>query len=124
MERKRILLVDDEREVLQALKLILQESGYEVHTATSGEEALRYLRAIHPHFLMVDFKLPSMSGIDFLEAAKAENLLVPAVVVTGLTHRIEEIEVSCKRLGVFKLIRKPVEIQKLRDTVRAAIETS
>jgi len=124
MRRKRILLVDDEKEALHALELMLQESGYEVYATASAEEGLRYLRAIHPHLLMVDFKLPAMSGIDFLEIARAEDPHVPALVVTGLTQRIEEIEASCKKLRIFELIRKPVGIQKLRDAVQAALETS
>ena len=123
MRRKRILLVDDEKDALHALELMLQESGYAVYTAASAEEGLRYMRAIHPHLLMVDFKLPAMSGVDFLEIARAENPDVPALIVTGLTQRIEEVEASCKKLRIFELIRKPVETQRLRDTVRAALET-
>ncbi len=111
--------MEDELEVLEATRNALQEDGYRVYTAASGEEGFRYLKAVDPQLLrLIDHKLPGISGLDFLKAAKAENPSVRAIFMTGLTHLADTLQMQSKRLGVDAFLSKPLTWGELHLLVR------
>lgn len=75
----RILVVDDEREILHALQRNLTAHGYEVFTAESGKQALEEIAIHRPDLLLLDLGLPGMSGLDVCRSVRAESSL-PIVV--------------------------------------------
>ncbi len=119
-----ILIIDDEPDVLEATKFAFELQGYEVATADSGEKALQILKASPPQVLLVDYKLPGMSGAKFLEAARAVNPNIPAVMITGLTTEVEELEAECRRLGVAAFLHKPLQMEEVFRVIKEALQGS
>ena len=119
--KKSILLVDDEPEVLETTKWAFEMNGYQVFTAKSGEEGLQCIQTHHPHVLLIDYKLPKMSGIELLKEARALDPTGAVIIITGLTHQSEEIEAECKQLGAFAFLRKPLQIDAVLQAVKEAL---
>ena len=118
-----LLIVDDEPDILEVTKMAFETMGYEVATAASGEEALQTFQSDPPHVLLVDYKLHGMSGTDFLRKARAIRPTIPAVMITGLTHQVEEVEADCNELGV-TLLHKPLQMEEVFRTVKKVLENS
>ena len=114
----KILVVDDEPEILETTRWALEMAGFDVHTAASGEEAIPQTRALHPQVLLIDYKLPRMSGLDLLKTVKAEDPRVVAIVITGLTHQSEGIEEESRRLGAAEFFHKPLPMDRVIELVK------
>ena len=108
MEPVRVLIVEDELDVLEAARGALQEKGYQVYAASSGEEGFRYFKAVNPQLLLIDHKLSGISGMDFLRAAKADNPKVRAIFMTGLIDEADTLEAQSKQLGADAFLFKPL----------------
>jgi CheY-like chemotaxis protein len=85
----KILLVEDSKFLRLATERALARAGFEVCTATDGEEALRAAQAKLPDLILLDMLLPKMSGLDVLKALKkdASTRAIPVVVLTGMTQK-------------------------------------
>jgi DNA-binding NtrC family response regulator len=79
----KILVVDDESEVLEAVKNILESEGYKVITADDGKTGLREIRASLPDLLITDIVMKDMEGIEFLKAVHKEYKELPIIVMSG-----------------------------------------
>ncbi len=121
MAKARILLVDDEPEILETTRWAFEVNGYEVLTARTGEEALSLLKNQEPTVILADFKLPKMSGVDFIRRVKSLKPDVPIIMISGLTHQSEEIEKECKDLGTFTFLHKPLRMEEVLEVVSKAI---
>ena len=119
-EQIRILVVEDERDVLEPTRLLLQGCGYDVTGSASAEEAYRYFESIHPQVLVVDYKLPGMNGMDFLRHAKTANPQVSAIVITGLMPQLSSIEAQAQEMGV-TVLRKPVRVEELQKAIEEVV---
>ncbi len=120
--RDRLLVVDDEPEILLMTRWALEAHGYEVYTAASAEEAFRYLKAMHPQLLLIDYKLPGASGAKFLEWVRATNLNTPAIMITGLSSQRDSIEIISHQLGAFACLRKPIQMEQLLELIQNALK--
>ena len=117
--KQSILVIDDNADILTLQKIILDQAGYDVYTAESGEAAVQVLSEIdEPDLILLDMNLEDMSGIEFLamlEETRPKIVQhVPVVFVTGM----DEVSKS-KAVG---FIRKPTGIDKLLKAVRHFIE--
>lgn len=121
-EQVRILVVEDERDVLEPTRLLLQGCGYEVTGTASAEEAYRYFESIHPHVLVVDYKLPGMNGMDFLRHAKAADPRVSAVIITGLMPQLSSIEAQAQEMRI-TVLRKPVRVEDLQKAIEEIVRS-
>ncbi len=119
-ERIRVLVVEDERDILEPTRLLLQDCGYDVTSTTSAEEAYRYFEAIHPDVLVVDYRLPGMTGADFIRYAKQADPKICAVMITGLMPQFSSIETQAQELGAV-LLRKPARAEDLKQAINDAI---
>jgi two-component system response regulator MprA len=113
----RILVVDDDPDIVDVLSLILESRGYRVITARDGQKALEVLRGTdRPQLVLMDLMMPGMDGWQFFAEHRAdpEVARIPVVLLTGNAQGLAELE----GLGAAGYLRKPVELQTLLETVR------
>jgi len=120
MRKAKILVVDDEHLIRWSLEQSLLKQGYDVHTAASGEEALKQLQEDTPDLMLLDVQLPGMDGLEVLSRAKEfdEDLIVIMVTALGVL----ETAVKAMRMGAIDYINKPFNLDELAIIVRKALE--
>jgi CheY-like chemotaxis protein len=119
---KRILIVDDEADVREYLKVALEDAGFEVETACDGLEALEIIRRNPPDLISLDLVMPKHSGVRFYRELQKDKTLnkIPVLTVTG--HARDELgkadfeEMTMSGPGVY--LEKPVSSQKYVSAVR------
>jgi len=115
VERRHVLLVDDDRDIRETIEEILETEGYPVVTAKNGLEALALARADHPAMILLDLFMPVMDGVEFrhrqLEDAGLAN--IPVVVVSAATDLAERV----RPLRVAGWLEKPLHIDELIEVV-------
>lgn len=117
----RILIVDDEVEIVRALQRSLVAHGYEVFTAHSGEEALEAWRASRPDVMLLDLGLPGMSGLDVCQQVRAQSSL-PIIVLS--VKGAERDKVQALDLGADDYVPKPFGIDEVLARIRVALRHS
>lgn len=122
MERHhyKVLLVDDEADLLRLWRLRLESKDYEVAVAESGEEALAVFHAFKPDVVLTDLRMPGIDGLALFEAIRRQNKSVPVIIITAHGSIPEAIEAT--RQGVFSFLTKPIEGAALLREVDRAIE--
>jgi len=120
-ERKgRILLVDNDPQVLSILGEMLKDAGHHVLPVPSGPEALRVFIPSGFDLVITNVGMPEMSGWDVAERLRAADPHVPVIFITGWGLQ-EEDQARCRRLGISALLFKPVPPQELHRTVQVAL---
>lgn len=114
----KVLVVEDEPEILETTRWALEAAGFEAIAAGTGEEALERFEEAQPEVLLVDYKLPGITGIDFARRAKAAEPQVAVVVITGLTHQSERIEEEARELGACRFLTKPLKMDQVIEIVQ------
>lgn len=112
-----ILVVDDQESVLRTLSAGLANAGYRVTTATSAEEALDKLPHLSPTLLLVDVRMPGISGLELLERVRSRHPKLPVIMMTG--HANDE-NVESGKYGAHWLY-KPFTPQKLDEAINTAL---
>nr|WP_321258394.1 sigma-54 dependent transcriptional regulator [uncultured Pseudodesulfovibrio sp.] len=116
----KILLVDDEQELLSILKRSLSRQGYTVHTATSGEEAWKALSETMYDLIVSDLAMEPMGGLELLKQVRTIDSILPFIIMTGAGSI--ETAVDAIKLGAYHYITKPFKTQELALLARRAIE--
>lgn len=117
----RLLLVDDEPNVLAALRRVLQRENYELHFAGSGREALSILGAQQIHLIISDFQMPEMNGSELLAQVRKRWPDTIRIMLTGNANT-EAVMGSVEAGAVYRLILKPGNDDDLRLTIALALE--
>ncbi|WP_147822456.1 response regulator [Salidesulfovibrio onnuriiensis] len=114
----KVLLVDDEREFVQTLseRLLLRDMGSAV--VYDGESALNLVEEDEPEVMILDLKMPGIDGIEVLRRVKASRPNIEVIILTG--HGSEADRAVCMDLGAFAYLHKPVDIDVLSETLKAA----
>ncbi len=123
---KTILIIDDEEELRQLLRITFDSSGYSVITAANGEEGWKLAMAKRPDAIVLDIKMPKMNGYEFIARLKKEPKLnaTPIIVFTSITDGIARSDQEwAKSLEVEDFISKPMEPFELLDHVQRVIES-
>jgi DNA-binding NtrC family response regulator len=118
--RERILIVDDEENLLPLFQRILQKEGYEVECASSGEEGLNKLGREWFDLVISDLSMPGMDGLELLKKGKATNPALPFIMLTG--HGAVGTAVTAMKDGAYHYLIKPVDSQELKLVVKKALE--
>lgn len=94
---KKILVVDDEKDIIKELEFILRKSGFEVITAQNGKEALELVKVNKPDLVLLDLFMPVAGGAQFGQEFKtnSETKDVPVILLTASADNIEERKVEC-----------------------------
>jgi len=111
MKGKKVLLVDDEVEFVTTLAERLRLREIEVETAVDGETALRLVAAAPPDIVILDLKMPGMSGLEVLRQLKKDQPRIQVILLTGHGSTREGIEGMT--LGAFDYLIKPINIEEL-----------
>ena len=106
----RILLVDDEADILEFIRYNLEKEGYEVFTASNGREAIETALRVVPHLILLDVMMPEMDGIECTKKIR-EISDVPIIVLTAKSE--DEDEIEALELGVNDFITKPFNLEVL-----------
>lgn len=115
----RILVVDDEPDVLALVADILTLAGYEVATVTGAAEALMLVQVAAPDVILLDIGMPGMDGLTALQRLRVLKPHVPIVMLTGNTD--EEIGRTTLRWGAFDYVGKPFHAAHLERVVEMAV---
>ena len=115
----RVLIVDDEPDVLDVLTDIVGAFGYDISTGINGAEALAIVRMTPPDVVLLDLTMPVMSGREALTHLHADHPNIPVVVVAAQVDA--ELALHLEALGAFGYISKPFEVAEIEEALRAAI---
>ena len=116
----RILVVDDERSMRELLAIVLRRDGYDVILAENGRTALGVLEREPFDLLISDIKMPDMSGVEVLRAAKQIDQDILGIMITAFASTDTAIEAM--RLGAHDYLSKPFDVDELKINVRNALE--
>ena len=119
----KILVVDDEEDVRETIKLQLESENYNVIEAENGEEAIKVLKSgdnlTNCGLILCDIRMPKVNGIEYIDYLKEQAPGIPVVVITGYPDT--EMAVGLLKKGVNDYLVKPVESEKLMKIVNKLI---
>lgn len=115
-----ILLVDDEAGIRKVLGISLQDSGYDVHTAKNGQEALRLFKEIAPPIVLTDIKMPDIDGIELLRRIKKSNPDTEVIMFTG--HGDMGLAIESLKHDATDFVTKPINDDVLEIALKKARE--
>ena len=120
---KRILIVDDEAELVKAVQVRLEANGYEVETAYDGQEAMDKINNMKPDLILLDIVMPVMNGYEVSKKLKSnpDTKEIPIIIFSASQRR--NLEKECRELGVTDFIAKPFRTQDLLNTVNNFFKT-
>lgn len=122
MDRPRILVVDDDPDLLHLIGVRLSVAGYDVSQAGSGEEALERFRADHPQAVITDLRMDGMDGHALFARLHEEAPSLPVIILTA--HGTIPDAVAATQRGVFSFLTKPFDGKELLERVSAAVSLS
>ena len=117
----KLLVVDDEIDILEVTKRFFKKRGIDVSTASDGNEALRLIKDEKPDFVLLDFNLPGMSGVEVLKKTRESQLDTKIIMVTGF--ETEMVISETKNIGIHDCVHKPLDLEKLEKIVLAALNS-
>ena len=116
----RILITDDEEEICSTLAEYLEDKGYEVFQATNGREALRLLKEVRPHLMLLDIRMPEYDGIEILRKVRQIDNQIGVIMITAF-HDVNIAQEALK-LGACDFVTKPVDLNYLDKSVKVKVK--
>ncbi len=120
MTERRILVVDDEEGIRNALRQLLEYEGMNVKTVASGAAALQACRAFEPHLTFLDVKMAGMDGLEALKAIRELDPGAHVIMISG--HGTIQTAVEATHLGAYDFLEKPLDTDRILITLRRAFE--
>ncbi|MGZ3539494.1 MAG: response regulator, partial [Thermodesulfobacteriota bacterium] len=117
---KKVLVVDDEESVVQSIEGVLEDEGFRVAKARSGEEAIRVFQQEEPDVTLLDIWLPGMDGIEVLKRFKWMAPECQVIMISG--HATISTAMTAVKLGAFDFIEKPLSLDVLLMTIYRALD--
>ena len=114
----RVLVVDDQPQMLSMLREVVEHLGYEPSTAASGEQAIAAMATVRPH-VFLDLAMPGISGLEALTYFREHHRTVPVIVITGAPG--QESAQKVRAAGAFDILGKPFDLNDLRGRLAQAI---
>lgn len=117
----KVLVVDDEPNILISLEFLMQQAGFEVITAEDGEQALAHVQQAPPDLILLDISLPGISGFDVLEQLRQQTTTAALPIIMLTAHGREVEREKGMALGADDYITKPFSTQALVEKVNALL---
>ncbi len=113
----RLLVVDDEADICEFLVDYFTKKGYEVESATDGQDAIEKTKLFRPHIMLLDIKMPGLDGIEVLKKIREFDQTVGVIIVTG----VQDVEIGriALKYGAVDFITKPINLDYLCSSVIA-----
>ncbi len=115
-----ILIVDDDPQLRQSFEKLLTEEGHRVRTAATGEAALEMVRAAPPDLVIMDVRLPGLSGLETFRAMHEVEPKLPAIIMTA--YGTTETAIEATKLGAFEYVLKPFDIPDILALIAQALD--
>src|SRR6266508_1177545 len=115
----RVLVVDDETAIREAIRMTLEYEGYRIDEARSGQDGIDKATKVPYDAILLDIKMPVLDGIEVLENLKDQKVATPVIMVSG--HGDIQTAVECTKRGAFDFLEKPLNRDKLLLSVRNAV---
>lgn len=117
---RRVLIVDDEERIVQSIAGVLEDEGFQVAAAKSGEEAIGVFQKEEPDIVLLDIWMPEMDGIEVLKKLKRMSADCQVIMISG--HATISTAMAAVKLGAFDFIEKPLSLDVLLTTIRRALD--
>ncbi|MBR2514471.1 MAG: response regulator [Halomonas sp.] len=117
----KVLVVDDEPNIVLSLEFLMEQAGFEVVTAEDGEQALEQVHNSSPDLLLLDISLPGMSGFDVLERLRGQEATAQLPIIMLTAHGRDVEREKGMALGADDYITKPFSTQSLVEKVKALL---
>ncbi|WP_432821624.1 sigma 54-interacting transcriptional regulator [Trichloromonas sp.] len=118
-KHNRILLVDDDTDLLRLVSMRLTAAGYAVTQAESAEQAMAQFLTLRPHIVVTDLRMEGMDGLALFESIRKVNASVPVIILTAHGSIAEAVDAT--RRGVYTFLTKPVDSRNLLQEIRNAL---
>lgn len=115
-QKPKVLVVDDEDILRQLIGMTIDFLGMEMLEAESGESALKVIEEHSVAFVITDYNMPGIGGLEFARRVKKVSPKTQVLMVTGLFD--EEIKIQAKEIGIYKIIYKPYDYAELEQVIR------
>lgn len=122
MEKKRILVVDDEPDFLEMITVRLEASGYEVVAASNGKEAVKVLKKEKPDAVLLDILMPDIDGLKVLRWIRSNNKKLPVFMITAFSN--EERFRLANKLGASGFIVKTNDLKREVENINNTLQIS
>lgn len=120
MAKRKILIVDDEVDFLEMLKMRLEANDYEVATASTGNDALSKVKDVKPVAVLLDILMPGIDGLEVLRQLRKSDEMLPVFILTAFSN--EERFNAANKLNATGFILKTSDLQKEIENITAAID--
>ena len=119
-QKPTVLIIDDESGILDTLRILLKKEGFEVTTAQGGKAGLDQIRSGNHDIVLTDVRMPQVTGLDILQAAKEQDSMTPVILMTAQASL--QTAVAAVNAGAFYYIQKPFSNDELLAILRRACE--
>lgn len=120
MKNHRILIVDDDKDLLTSLEYLFEKKGYSVITANSGKNAIKLFKENETDVVITDIKMPKMDGLTLIKELRNINSNVPIIIFTGYAD--VDNTICSLNMGVFDFLTKPCDNDTLLNAIKRAVE--
>ena len=117
----KVLIIDDETSILDTLRILLKREGFTVHTAVGGQQGIEALGEVQPDFVLTDIRMPGVSGIEVLNAAREMDPTLPVILMTAQASLQSAIQAVNQ--GAFHYVQKPFSNDEMLVVCRRAVES-
>ncbi|MFH2203933.1 MAG: response regulator transcription factor [Elusimicrobiota bacterium] len=122
----RILIIEDDADLVQMMSHVLYQANYEVHYAFNGKEGYDKILSVHPDLILLDLKMPKMSGTEVLKLMAENTTLrdIPVIVMTAHAGADNLLEGAVIAQGAREFVKKPFELKELLLKIRIILRQS
>ena len=119
---RRILIVDDDKNLRYSFSTLMRKEGYEVEEASDGPPAIRMVEEAHYDAIIMDIRMPRMSGLEAISLIHERHPRLPVIIATA--YGTTETAIEAMRLGAYDYVLKPFDINELKLVIASAVEDS
>jgi len=120
LAKGKILVIDDEEDIILMMRMILEYEGYEFYSATRGVDAIQIALREKPDAIFLDLKMPQMDGYEVYDILQSKGIIAPVIIISGHGNIATAVEFIKK--GAFDFLEKPLERDKILITLKNALE--